>query len=286
MRIVFPLIFTNTHSDKNTGVWGEEVVALACAKILRRAGHEVDILQFDDIKIKYDIAIFMNYTTIRLWKLKDYAYKNIFWIQGFNYDGDRVLSLDNVYLLLKDKFDVIISASRKLAEKYNIPFVFPPVDFEEYYPVEKTEGKDVVFIGNIIKPFDTNVKYLRPLCNFNYGLFGGDFGKICHRDWLQVVCSAKINIHFGFAEGLEWDMVTGRPLFVAASKGFLICDKIPWFMEVFKDAFVFTEGGEDLKEKISYYLVHEDERNEKVLKAYEIVKNLNFNRLSEIIGGK
>ena len=79
-------------------------------------------------------------------------------------------------------------------------------------------------------------------------------------------------------------MVTGRPLFVAACKGMLICDKIPYFMEKFKDAFIFTDGGANEVEQIREILNDKGLREKKSKRAYEIVRSLKFNELTEIIG--
>ena len=294
MNVSFPLMHQNTHTNKTTGVWGEEIVADACVKMLSKAGinsYTSNIRKLEENApftslSRIHVAIYMSHETVSPWRLKRISDKSILWIQGFSYDSNmNIIPLDEIYNCFKEHYDLVITSSRVLAEKYDIPFVVPPLDTEKYYPVKTAKHTDCSFIGNIIKPFDTNKRYLRPFKDFKYQILGGDMGKISHDKWLKVVCGSKINLHYGFKEGIKWDMVTGRPLFVSACKSFLMCDKIPYFMEKFKEAFVFTDGGEDEVEKIKYYLENEEEREKKSLLAYEILRDMQFNKLTEVLEG-
>ena len=285
MKISFPVVYKNTHNNDKTGVWGEEIIANTCCKLLK--GHDAKVYSISEFKEEqHDVAVYMCYETIHPFLVRKYAKKNILWIDGFNYDRTKnILPLNILYNNIKPFYDLIITSSRKLARDMNIPFIIPPVDFDIYKKVEAEKKHDVIYIGNIIKPFSTNFKYLNPIGNFDYKIFGGDFGKISHEKWLEEICSTKVNLHYGFEEGIEWDMVTGGPLFIAACRQFQLSDKIPFYMETFGDSFGFTDGGTDEVDKISYYLNNDVERREKAEKAYEIVRSLKYDTLSEIIEG-
>ena len=61
-------------------------------------------------------------------------------------------------------------------------------------------------------------------------------------------------------KAVEWGVVSLRVYQILACRGFLISDPIPAAEKQLQGKIVFSDGGRDLAEKISYYLVHEKER--------------------------
>lgn len=290
MKIGFIVHFKNTHQHKTQGVWGEDIVANALIKPLNRLKIDCEVYERDELTSgnPLDIAIYLSDFVPQMY-FKEISRKNVLWIQGFNYgENGEIKDLDKVYQENKNKYDLIITASRVLADKYNIPFIIPGVDLEMYLPYPKlghiNGNWDISYIGNLIKPKELTIRYLSAMSDFNYYLAGGDFGKIPHEEWLKVVSNSRVNLHFGFNESIKWDMVTGRPLFISACNGFTLMDKVPFFMENFKNAMGFTTG-HDIKEQLIYWV---DEKNAKkrmgfACRASEIVKE-RFS--SEIVGKK
>lgn len=292
MKVVFPVFVKHSMTNPREGVWGEELIANRYRDILRREGIECDVEGVEHMEGRHwDVAIYSSYNLVHPMLLKNYADKNILWFQGFNYRDGAVLSLDDLYGACKPYYDLLITSARTQSQKYGIPFVIPAIDFDRYNLPSKSMGYDyfpvcdVSFIGNIIKPWDTNFQYLAPMEGFDYRLHGGDFGKLDHEEWQNMVWGSKVNLHYGFQEGIEWDMVTGSPLFLAASGAFCMSDKIPWFMETFKDAMAFTDGGDDEKHQLEYYLEAEDVRRKMAARAYDIVHGLDFESILPIVKG-
>jgi spore maturation protein CgeB len=143
------------------------------------------------------------------------------------------------------------------------------------------------------------MKYLYPAINFNFGLFGNwklpkyrfkiwknflipkykkvfariSKGKISQEDLPYLYSSSKIILNCTLPVCIEWDVITLRTFEVLACNGFLITDIVPSALKMLKDHVVFTTGGQDLVEKIKYYLHHEEERIKIASKGYEFVKN-------------
>lgn len=285
MKIGFLVVRKNTYADNKTGVWGDEIVSRAMCEYLRSKGHDAFLYVREEAKeAKLDVCVYTTHQIVPPIVVPKLAKRNILWIQGFTYDGGNVISLDTIYEWCKPYYEIVTS-SRVLANKYNVPFIIPYTGFEAYRKTESRYSFDVSFIGNIIKPFETNTQYIRPLRNFEYGIYGGDFGKIGHEEALKVISGSKINLHYGFKESIEWDMVTGRPLFLSLCEAFTMMDKVPWFMDTFKDTIAFTDGGDDEEAKIRYYLENTEEREKMAKRAHEIVRSLNPAPLLEIITG-
>lgn len=237
-KIGFILWRLNTQNNKETGVWGEEIICNALVKSLNKLGHTAKTYRPDTVE-PLDVAV---YTCYDMPVIPEVAKKNYLWIQGFNYGIDgNIFPLDTLYDLVKDRYDKVFTASTVLAKMRNISFLPPCVDFDYYHPVkfDPCYAHDISFIGNMIKPTEVNQKYLGMLSGYNYGLYGGDYGKIDHETALKVICSSNINLHYGFEEGIKWDMVTGRPLFHSACKAFTLSDKLPYFETVFGEAMGF-----------------------------------------------
>lgn len=287
LNIGFLLFHKNTYASKTTGVWGDEIVVQAQCEYLRSLGYSnVKVCTKEELLgyKKLDVCIHTSFQILHPQFFKDIADKNVLWIQGFSYNGDSVLSLDKVYEINKQYYDSIITSSRVLAKTYDIPFVLPYTGFEPYKKVETKYDLDISFIGNIIKPFSTNIKYFYPFRHFKYGIFGGDFGKVSHETSLEIISGSRINFRFGFEESSKWDMVTGTPFFFSMCEAFTMMDYIPYFTEVFGESMTFTKGGDDEREKIGYYLENNELRKKMAKEAQAIVKSIMPVNILEKIG--
>lgn len=286
LRVAFPVFYNDSYENKKTGVWGDEIAMRSCAKVLQDNGYEAGLYTREQVKnTKADICIYSNYQLIHPLVVKKIAPCNILWIQGFTYDNGRIIPLDYVYDQIKGYYDLVITSSRTLAKQFDIPFVLPFNGNEDFRKVETRDDFDVSFIGNILKPIDTNVQYLRPLTDYRYGIFGGDFGKVGHERALEVISGSKVNLSYGFKECEYWDMVIARPFYHSLCEAFTMMDRVPWYMETFGKSICFTEGGDDEKEKLKYYLENEEMRKSMAKEAFEIAKSIKNDNLLKIIKG-
>lgn len=94
-------------------------------------------------------------------------------------------------------------------------------------------------------------------------------GRIPQEKVPVLYSSSKINLNFTIQECVDWDTITLRTFEVLACKGFLITDRTPSAEKLLKNCVVFTDGGEDLEEKIKYYLKHPEERAKIAQRGYE-----------------
>ncbi len=96
-------------------------------------------------------------------------------------------------------------------------------------------------------------------------------GKIPQDKVPVLYSSAKINLNCTHQDCVDWDVITLRTFEVLACKGFLITDKVPIAEQLLKDCMVFTDGDNDLTEKIDYYLDHVSERIQIAENGYNYV---------------
>lgn len=232
---------------------------------------------------------------------RNFAGKNIFYMQS-SPGKDLSLELKGVQ---KKGYDGYLFISEKLLglhKKDGFNGIFLPfgVDTSVFYPRDKSEKFvcDVAYIGNDVKGLDRTNRYLLPAVSFDFALYGN--WKVSKREWLRRVLglwkipyykkkfieickgsisqdnvpvlygSTKINLNCTQQGGIDWDSTTLRPLDILACKGFLISDRMP-SLEKVRDGVVFSEGGEDLKNKIKYYLDHPAERKRITERGYRYV---------------
>lgn len=72
-------------------------------------------------------------------------------------------------------------------------------------------------------------------------------------------------------ECLQLNALIGRPLQIAACKGFIISDKSPILMELFGDSMIYVENSFELAQWVRDLKEYPKMREEKINRAYEIV---------------
>jgi spore maturation protein CgeB len=99
-------------------------------------------------------------------------------------------------------------------------------------------------------------------------------GKIKQDDVPALYSSARINLNCTAQDCVDWDVITLRAFEVLACRGFLISDRTPIAEKLLADCAVFTDGDDDLAEKIRYYLRDEEARKKIAENGYNyFVKN-------------
>lgn len=274
---------------------GEELMAIGFCKYLRRYPEVTTAEVYGGKNIpteKLDIMIYMNETSIN----QNWAQKNIMYFQnGFD---DSIVTLDRIYkqnfdgymLYSKKYYDYHIQTGRSgIYVPHGVDFaIFKPVPQDVNYTF------DVAYVGNDIKGKERTEAYILPATNFNFGLFGywqykplsilkrikkylkikqytrGQAyqkslmpfaqGKIAPEDCPKLYSSTPIILNCTLQGAVDQDISTLRTLEVLACGGFLISDFMPSTDTAIKDCVVFSDGHNNLKEKIAYYLAHPEER--------------------------
>ena len=281
---------------KRGNVVGDAIVAEILCKNLRKLPNveSAEVYAPDvPIKSRLDAVIYMNGNPpVREWGDKHILYWQNGWAKtpeelfrefySYGYDGYAFFS--------KPMLERHISSGRS---GIYLPFC---ADTSFYYPREPEArlNFDVAYVGNDIKGTYTTMKYIYPALDFNFALFGNwkiakqklfafevqpyqkEFqaksrGRIPEEDVPVLYSSSKIILNTNITQSRDLGVISLRTFQVLACKGFLISDPVPGMEEELKDKLVFTDGYNDLTEKIKYYLVHEEERREIAEKGYEYV---------------
>lgn len=132
----------------------------------------------------------------------------------------------------------------------------------------KTEKKpDIYTIAIIIKLLRLKIKD-----RLNRKLFRLSQGKISTENMIKLLSSSKIMLNVTLPGNKHFDMINYRILEALACKGFVISDYTPLAEKYLSGCLVFSKGGKDLREKIDYYLEHEDERKAIAQRGYEEIQ--------------
>lgn len=302
MKIGFYLRWPKQSLNSSGNVLGDELYGDSMCKSLVSAGlaAEAELYAPNHLPAsKLDVMIYLNDTPPQT----EWASRHVMYIQnaygegsdkrlrefhGFGYDG---------YAFISHK---LLEVHRRSGhEGIFLPF---GVDTSCFYPrpIEQRYSFDVAYIGNDIKGEERTSRYLLPAVQFNFGLYGNwparpfhrrrfwknferypryksvfhkiSRGRIPQEDVPILYSSSAINLNCTAQDCVDWDVITLRTLEVLACRGFLITDKVPSAERDMGDCMVFTEGGQDLVDKIAYYLEHISERQQIATIGYEYVK--------------
>lgn len=265
------IILHHTGTLQNPPVWGDEIQALGFKKYLEKKGIQTDLIGWDDKerpKGEYDT----------FWHFSEYFERqpglNILWVQN-----DKDAEPEN-----KKKYDKILYASSILAEKYNgiyFPFGFDP---EEFYYEDSEKAFDVVFLGNNVEPRRKKLPlFLEPLRKFEkFALFGSWWDGLAYTHYYRgtpkgaeairkIYNASKIVMNFQMEGHIKYNIPVGRIFEGIASGSLVVSERVG--EEVFKDIVVYTDGGNDLVEKVEYWLEYEEERKERIKKGLDFIKD-------------
>lgn len=244
-----------------------------------------------------DFMIYLNGTI----PVKEWANKHIMYLQNAYSEADIKKKLQelkdkgvNLYLFISEKFKKL---SLNLGNRSEL-LTFG-AETSIFYPREKEEkyNFDISYVGNDIKGKGKAEEFLIPAAKFNFGLFGNwkyskkdmlkyififlpkykrilrklSRGTISKEDISKLYSNSKININCTSQNSIDSDSTTARPLEIVACRGFLITDDIPCLRKILGKGAVYTSGGEDLENKIKYYLNHEKERIKIAKRGYKKV---------------
>jgi glycosyltransferase involved in cell wall biosynthesis len=299
----FHIVLFSAGLYDEQGVWGEKIAALSEAKYLKRVfpGSRIHLMERKDIeKIReMHVDLLISYYTgpggeWRADEIKQYV------------EGITLLKIYNHADLLEEfariEVDGFFTNSMRAAEylsRYR-PTRYIPLAIEDDYgrtePLEKYEA-DVVFLGSGgmgNKRPETAEKYLRPATDFNFSIWGSHwdreyweryYGKESslnnwHTYWKgplplgdisRLYSSAKIVVGYHEDSQREWGMWNNRVFEALGCEALFICDDAMGLKEYFGDAVVITEGGDETRALIRYFLSHPAERRRRGKLGREMV---------------
>lgn len=193
----------------------------------------------------------------------------------------RDSSLDDVW----QNFDVIAVASPSYAKKLRdagveahfVPQFTNPEKFFAAYDKEK--AADILFVGSNWHD-RTSLRYALE-SGFTVDVYGYNWdgvvplamykGRYIPNDELfSYYASAKIVLNDHRPDMKEFGFVNNRIYDATAAGALVISDYMKEIEDAYGDTVVMYKDREDLKEKIAYYLAHDEERKEKAARAREI----------------
>lgn len=286
MRIGFYMQWPKGSLEGRGNVIGDELYAEAMCRALRRmAGVEAaDLYAPNHLPATpLDVMVYVNDTPV----VPAWARRHVRYVQNAYPEGSdvalrrlRAAGADGYAFISRKLLSMHVDAG---GEGIFLPFgvdasVFTPQPPSDAYACE------VAYIGNDIKGAERTTRYLLPALSFNLALYGNwalarfnpfirfrtppyrrklarcSRGKIPQEAVPTLYSTALVNLNVTAQDCVDWDVITLRTFEVLACKGFLITDRVAAAAEVLDGGVVFTEGGDDLVDKISHYLAHPEER--------------------------
>lgn len=300
----------NSLTAQHGNVVGDELYGEAMCRVLRQMPEiaEAELYAPNYLpKEKLDIMIYLNDNPI----IPFWADKHVLYMQN-GYSGNSANQLKQFHSLGYDAYVFIAKGLLKLHRKNSRkPGLFLPfgVDTKVFYPRPYDERLkcEVAYVGNDIKGKERTTRFICPALNFDFALYGNwklqypnevwknepyqihlaekSRGKI-PQEYVPVLYStAQVNINCTLQDCIDWDVITLRTFEVLACKGFLISDGSPAAIKNLSGCVVFTDGGQDMYDKIKYYLQHPEERLSYIEKGYNyVLKNATIEaRMKELM---
>jgi spore maturation protein CgeB len=312
MKIGFYIQWPKDSINSKGNVLGDELIGEALVRSLRKFP-EVEWCELyapnhlPDHPL--DFMIYMNENE----PVKSWARRHVLWMQNAYGEGSSAV----LQKFQSRGYDGYVFISAKLlclhqSDGYSGIFLPFGVDTALFRPVPKESryAFDVAYVGSDIKGEERTNRYLVPALAFNFGLFGNwknaksklrfwqnwqempqykkEFarisrGKIPQEDVPILYSSACINLNCTAQDCVDWDVITLRTLEVLACKGFIITDRVPVAEKELAGCVVFTDGEDDLVDKIRYYLDHPEERDAIASKGYHYIQeNATIDRRAEL----
>jgi spore maturation protein CgeB len=288
INIVIPSTKSLTINHNFENVQGDELVARLWAKNLIEDSRVTSVhLNGRD---KYDVSICFSPMLKCTDGLKILYLQNIFPKPNF-------IGTEEIFHQVKKDYHDYIFPSEGVknscrSEGLVCQFATDPAIFYSRDIQKKFQHK-ACFVGNNIRDKETTNRYL--LCASDHGLvIYGNLagwnhpncaGKISIDDECSLYSSSKTCLNVHLKEHLEYGSFNFRIFNILACGGFIISDKSSYLEKEFSDCMVFTEGYQDLIEKINYYSENQEKtipfRNKGRIKVLE---NHTFkNRMSNLL---
>ena len=200
-----------------------------------------------------------------------------------------VYYMEGLHPQILDEADVIVSASKRFVKEHvldkgrlgaHIPQYTNPDRFKNA-KFEIDKQNEVLFVGSKHSPKGRKcVDYaLKSGANLSvYGKFWDDVldgnvlkGNYIDNDELyKYYSNAKIVLNDHRLDMAYWGFVSNRIYDVSASGGFVLTDYVKEIEEEYGDSIAMYKDYEDFKQKLEYYLSHDEAREEKAKRAQKI----------------
>lgn len=261
-------------------VQGDELIAICWQKYLLRKKEVEEVVLSTPISLRDDLDVVIHFNPFL--EICSKA-KNVLYLQNVFPEPRWKGGTIGIFNENKSKFDGYMFTSEKLMEVCNSSGVVVPfaTDPERFYPQYVTEGPYhqilVSFVGNRLR----REEYFRPIISSGLkvwsknqwpNIFASSWqGGLPLEDMPLVYTNSKVNLNVHIPEHNYFGTINGRVFNVLACGGFLISDTSWAIQETFGDSVVLSEEGDDLVDKLTYYLENKQERDKKAGEGQKIV---------------
>lgn len=299
MRIGFYIKWPKHSLSSSGNVLGDELYGESLCRALRAHPAVEEALLYAPNALPprpVDIMVYLNDNAPQ----SGWARRHIAYLQNaYDESPDTILRRYQEH-----SYDGYVFFSRKLLDLHKaagftglfLPFGVDPEVFAPR-PPDPRYAFEVAYIGNDIKGAARTIRYILPAARYRFGLYGHwtvstprlrvwrrwtepryrrilasiARGKIPQADVATLYSTTKINLNCTAQACVDWDVVTLRTYEVLACQGFLISDRVPAAETDLADAMIFSDGNEDLVEKLDYYLRNEAHRRKIAKRGRECV---------------
>ena len=200
-----------------------------------------------------------------------------------------VYYLEGLHPKILGEVDAVASASKRFIEEYVLSNGYkgqyiPQYTNKERFKEASSEADkqfEVLFVGSDHTGKGRKSVDYALMANANLSVFGKFWDKSLGRDVLKgsyidndelykYYGNAKIVLNDHRKDMAYWGFVSNRIYDVSASGGFVFTDYVKEIEVEYGDSIVMYKNKEEFKEKLEYYLEHEDERNALAKKAQKI----------------
>lgn len=260
--------------------WGDQHFAVGMKTEFEKLGYQVNILPrdrwYDKSTAKYVIV---------LRGTKPY-YQPV--LDGRKYIMWNISHPEDITLEEYNSYDYVFFASEKMCREIGPQLEVPSgvllqcVDDEVMVYDEKPEKEyELLFIGNSRKIFRPILKDLLPT-DYKLSVYGRNWEEFPVYDYVvddyldngkvgQAYHDAKILLNDHWDDMRDNGIISNRIFDALAVGAFVISDEIPELDALFEGNVVTYHDREDLKEKIDYYMTHDEEREKKAKAGQQIV---------------
>jgi len=278
INIISPSVSSINVNNDGNNVQGDELVARLWVKNLKNDSR-VTLAELNGNRKDYDVSI--SFSPL----LESTGGYKILYLQNC-FPKPHWPGTVGMFHQVKNKYDNYIFPSDGLKNdcknKNGLVCQFA-TDLDLFHPKKYNKKFDynLCFVGNKIRNDDTNEKYLLCAKDMGLAIFGNPSswnmeickGKISLEDESTLYSSSKICLNAHLEEHLFYGSYNFRIFNILACGGFIISDFSRFLEYDFEDCVAFSEGGEDLKQKIKFYLDNPKEIEKFRKNGLELVKS-------------
>ena len=282
MSYKIKVMMVAVFNDRSTNSWqaqGFENIGVDVVRYnYRKRAEEIGVMKRDNEIIDVcnnenpDIILYSKCNTVNINVVRECnkVGKTVLWFMDpkSRIDSELIQKMKECNMVFCSRYDGINEAVRHNKMVFRLQGGYDPTT---HYPLNVPYTRDVAFIGNVNrhgrKEYIDKVEF-----DVVENVYGSEHSR--------VVSETKINLNFN-----EGDGTSNRLYKLLAAKGFVLTQ--PWErMEddwvVGSDLVVFNNLDE-LKDKIQYYLLHQEEREEIAMNGYLKVKEYDNNNYAKTI---